>query len=199
VLQVVLKADVERNELLAKEQELLAKQDAENDAAKVQEIAALLTNVYERMTQIGADSAEGRAATILTGLQFTEEMQNTPTSSLSGGWRMRVALAGALFIEPDVLMLDEPTNHLDLEAVLWLQEYLNHYKKTILLVSHDRAFLNEICTDVILFKNLKLHYYRGNYDLFESTRRDELLVQQRQHDAQMTKINHMQVKLSLLT
>lgn len=65
-------------------------------------------------------------------------MQNTPTSALSGGWRMRVALAGALFIEPDLLMLDEPTNHLDLEAVLWLQEYLNHYKKTILLVSHDR-------------------------------------------------------------
>eukprot|EP00604_Paraphysomonas_vestita_P001674 CAMPEP_0174822380 /NCGR_PEP_ID=MMETSP1107-20130205/15307_1 /TAXON_ID=36770 /ORGANISM="Paraphysomonas vestita, Strain GFlagA" /LENGTH=618 /DNA_ID=CAMNT_0016041103 /DNA_START=103 /DNA_END=1956 /DNA_ORIENTATION=- len=192
VLQVVLKADVERNDLLAREKDLLEKQDKENDATKFQQLSTELSQVYERMAQIGADSAEARAASILTGLQFTEEMQNTPTSALSGGWRMRVALAGALFIEPDILMLDEPTNHLDLEAVLWLQEYLNHYKNTILLVSHDRAFLNEICTDIILFKNLKLHYYRGNFDLFESTRREELLVQQRQYDTQMAKINHMQ-------
>ena len=84
---------------------------------------------------------------------------------------MRVALAGALFIEPDLLMLDEPTNHLDLEAVLWLEGYLQSYPHTVLLVSHDRAFLNEVCTDVILFQNLKLVYYRGNYDAFESTRK----------------------------
>ncbi len=83
---------------------------------------------------------------------------------------MRVALAAALFIEPDILMLDEPTNHLDLEAVLWLQNYLLTYPHTVLLVSHDRAFLNEVCTDIVLFKDLRLQYFRGNFDSFEKTR-----------------------------
>lgn len=89
-------------------------------------------------------------------------------------------------------MLDEPTNHLDLEAVLWLQNYLQTYKHTVLVVSHDRAFLNEICTDIILFKNLKLTYYKGNYDTFEATRREALLVQRRQYEAQQEKMAHMQ-------
>ena len=91
---------------------------------------------------------------------------------------MRVALAGALFIEPDLLMLDEPTNHLDLEAVLWLENYLQSYPHTILLVSHDRAFLNDVCSDIIRFAEQKLTYYRGNYDVYEGTRREQLLVQQ---------------------
>lgn len=83
-------------------------------------------------------------------------------------------------------------NHLDLEAVLWLQGYLQQYKHTILLVSHDKAFLNEVCTDIILFKNLKLVYYRGNYDMYDSTYKENQLVQQRQHEAQMVKVQHMQ-------
>lgn len=194
VLTVVLNSDVERNNLMANEKRLLAEQEAcpGEDKDKFQQIERELGHVYERMTQIGADTAEARAASILTGLQFTEEMQSKPTTQLSGGWRMRVALAGALFIEPDLLMLDEPTNHLDLEAVLWLEEYLQSYKKTILLVSHDRAFLNDICTDIVLIKDLKLTYYRGNYDAFEDTRKEALLVQQRTHEAQMVKVQHMQ-------
>lgn len=194
VLQVVLNSDVERNELLSREKELLRKQDGSNGKSieDMQEIEMQLRQVYERMTQIGADDAEARASSILTGLQFTEEMQSKPTKQLSGGWLMRVALAGALFIEPDLLMLDEPTNHLDLEAVLWLEEYLQSYKKTILLVSHDRAFLNDICTDIILLKDLKLTYYKGNYDAFEETRKEALLVQQRTHEAQVAKVQHMQ-------
>ena len=194
VLTVVLNSDVERNQLLASEKRLLAEQDAcpGSEMEDMQRIEKELAQVYERMTQIGADTAEARAASILTGLQFTEEMQGKPTTQLSGGWRMRVALAGALFIEPDLLMLDEPTNHLDLEAVLWLEEYLQSYKKTILLVSHDRAFLNDICTDIVLIKDLKLTYYRGNYDAFEDTRKEAQLVQQRTHEAQMVKVQHMQ-------
>lgn len=203
VIQVVLEADVERKQLLTREAEILAIQELEAQgagsgdggvgaAAQAQALAQELQNIYQRMDAIGCSTAEARAASILSGLRFTDAMQHCPTDSLSGGWRMRVALAGALFIEPDLLMLDEPTNHLDLEAVLWLEDYLQTYPHTVLLVSHDRAFLNEVCTDVILFKDLKLAYYRGNYDTFENTRSEMLLVQQRQHEAQMVKVAHMQ-------
>lgn len=175
VLEVVLEADVERTQLINDQKLYVEKQQTEEDPSKVEEILTELAKINERLEFISADSAESRAAVILSGLQFTEDMQTSSTASLSGGWLMRVALASALFIEPDVLMLDEPTNHLDLEAVLWLQEYLLQYPHTVMVVSHDRAFLNEVCTDVILFKDLKLQYYRGNYDMFHSTR-DEVSV-----------------------
>ncbi len=193
VLQVVLDSDVERNDLLAKERELQNMLAEENGgSASIDKIMQQLEEVHERLNIIGAYSAEGRAASILSGLQFTDEMQGSPTDSLSGGWRMRVAIAAALFIEPDLLMLDEPTNHLDLEAVLWLEKYLKGYEKTVLLVSHDRAFLNEVCTDIMLFDKLKLTYYRGNYDMYEGTRKEMQVVQQKQHEAQQVKLQHMQ-------
>ncbi len=197
VLEVVLESDVERTTLLKKEKELLRQQralgDSEDSAmADLEAVNAELETVYERMVSIGASTAEARAGEILAGLRFSDEMQQHTTESLSGGWRMRVALAGALFIEPDLLMLDEPTNHLDLEAVLWLENYLQGYPHTILLVSHDRAFLNEVCSDIIRFAEQKLIYYRGNYDLFEATRKEQILVQQRQYEAQQAKLGHMQ-------
>ena len=113
VLQVVLSADVERSALLEKEKELNEKlRVSSDDAAEAQGIMDEMSELNERMQQIGVSTAESRAAMILSGLQFSEEMQNASTSSLSGGWRMRVSLAGALLVEPDLLMLDEPTNHL---------------------------------------------------------------------------------------
>ena len=102
-------------------------------------------------------------------------------------------LLSFLFLFLLLFLFCQPTNHLDLEAVLWLQSYLQTYQHTVLLVSHDRSFLNEVCTDVMLFKNLKLNYFKGNYDAFESTDKEMKLVQQRQHESQMVKVQHMQV------
>eukprot|EP00606_Chrysophyceae_sp_TOSAG23-5_P000721 GSChrysophyteH2.ASY1.ANO1.292.1 assembled CDS len=116
---------------------------------------ARLGEVYEELAACGASSAESKARRILFGLGFDAEMQIRPTKYFSGGWRMRISLARALFIEPTLLMLDEPTNHLDLNAVIWLDDYLQKWKKTLLIVSHDQDFLNSIET------------YKGNYDTFK--------------------------------
>ena len=150
-----------------------------------------LDEVYARLSALSADSAESRVATILGGLQFTPEMRSGKVSALSGGWRMRVSLAAALFIEPDLLMLDEPTNHLDLEAVLWLEQYLVKYRHTVIVVSHDRSFLNAVCTDTIEFKDEKLTYYRGHYDTYVRTSEENLRNRMRIYQAYQDKRAHL--------
>ncbi|EFJ21885.1 ATP-binding cassette transporter, subfamily F, member 3, SmABCF3 [Selaginella moellendorffii] len=126
-----------------------------------------LTTVYEKLRGLGSDAAESRASKILAGLGFNKDMQVRSTKSFSGGWRMRISLARALFVQPTLLLLDEPTNHLDLRAVLWLEEYLMRWKKTLVVVSHDRDFLNSVCTDIIHLHDEQLHVYRGNFEAFE--------------------------------
>jgi ATP-binding cassette subfamily F protein 3 len=207
VVQRVLKADIERTLLLAEEKRLQNEIDDRekiskyvgNDAkkrekaeAESKEMAQLLQKVYGRMKEIDAWGAESRAAGILSGLGFTQERMQMKTKELSGGWRMRVALACALFIEPDLLLLDEPTNHLDFPAVLWLEKYLNSYSKTLLVVSHDRQFVNNVITDVMFLHNKTLEYYRGDYTAFEKTRAEKLANQQRTFEAQQTKKDHIQ-------
>ncbi|XP_057521290.1 ABC transporter F family member 4-like [Amaranthus tricolor] len=127
-----------------------------------------LAELYEQLNVLDADAAEAQASKILAGLGFTKEMQARATKSFSGGWRMRISLARALFMQPTLLLLDEPTNHLDLRAVLWLEEYLCRWKKTLIVVSHDRDFLNTVCSEIIHLHDMKLHLYRGNFDDFES-------------------------------
>jgi ATP-binding cassette subfamily F protein 3 len=131
--------------------------------------------IYARLTEIDAYTAEARAAQILVGLGFNDEQQSQPLSSFSGGWRMRVALAAALFQEPDLLLLDEPTNHLDLEASVWLESFLKSYPHTLLIISHDRQLLNAVATRIYHLHQGKIIQYNGNYDFYEVTRKQQMM------------------------
>uniref|UniRef100_U5EVS9 ATP-binding cassette sub-family F member 1 n=1 Tax=Corethrella appendiculata TaxID=1370023 RepID=U5EVS9_9DIPT len=161
-VDTVVKADVKRTKLLEESKKLEAA--SEKGDLSVQD---RLLEVYAELKAIGADSAEPRARRILAGLGFSKEMQNRATKNFSGGWRMRVSLARALFLEPTLLCLDEPTNHLDLNAVIWLDNYLQGWKKTLLIVSHDQSFLDNVCNEIIHLDNKKLYYYKGNYSMFK--------------------------------
>ena len=158
--ETVLAADTERAALMH-ESESLA--DSGHEPHR-------LGDIHERLIAIEAHSAPARAARILVGLGFDEEAQARPLESFSGGWRMRVALAALLFSAPDLLLLDEPSNHLDLEAVLWLEDFLKSYPATILLISHERDFLNNVVDHILHLAGGKLTLYPGGYDAFERQR-----------------------------
>ncbi|CAM4801828.1 unnamed protein product [Rotaria magnacalcarata] len=162
-LEILLIADVKRVKLLEEQKQL----EAQLETSRDNDLQDKLRHVYDELKAINADAAEPKARRILAGLGFTSKMISRPSKSFSGGWRMRISLARALYIEPTLLMLDEPTNHLDLNAVIWLDNYLQSWKKTLLVVSHDQSFLDNICTDVIHLDAKKLYYYRGNYSLFK--------------------------------
>lgn len=173
LIDIVLEADVERHSLL---------QEAETtrDPARISDIQL-------RLIDIDAHSAPARAATILAGLGFDDVAQQRHASEFSGGWRMRVALAAALFSAPDILLLDEPSNYLDLEGTLWLETFLRTYPHTVLMVSHNRELLNKSVTHILHLNNQKLTLYTGGYDQFEETRREqqrlELKMMKKQDDA----------------
>lgn len=116
-----------------------------------------------RLEKMDASTTEARAAQLLHGLGFTKRMQAKATRDFSGGWRMRIALARALFVDPTFLILDEPTNHLDLEACVWLEETLKNFKRILLMVSHSQDFMNGVCTNVIHMHLRQLKYYAGGY------------------------------------
>ena len=158
LIDCILKADTERTRLLE-----------ELEKAQLAQDGVLIGEIHERLNAIDAASANARAAEILYGLGFDEEAQNRPVSSFSGGWRMRAALAATLFVPSDTLLLDEPTNHLDLEASMWLDNYLQRYRGTLFIISHDRAVLNRLCTRILHIENGKIQSYGGNYDAFEHT------------------------------
>jgi len=162
LIDAVLAADTERAALLA-EAEKLESPEHDGDPMRI-------AHVHQRLADIEAHRAPARAAEILAGLGFDEATQNRSCSEFSGGWRMRVALAAALFAGPDILLLDEPTNHLDLEATIWLEAYLKSYAGTLLLISHDRELLNAIPDMIIHLEQGKLVTYRGNFDQFRRQR-----------------------------
>merc|ERR1712001_694558 len=182
-LEAVMEADEERVKLEALAEELATQEDAESQE--------FLMQVYERLDDLGADTAESRAAHLLMGLQFTPAMQNKKCKDFSGGWRMRVALARALFLRPHLLLLDEPTNHLDLEACVWLEEELKTYPTILLIVSHSQDFLNGVCTSIMYMDLRKLKIYGGNYDQFIKTRGEQVEAQMKQYNWEQEHIAHM--------
>jgi ATP-binding cassette subfamily F protein 3 len=178
LLDTVLRADVER-------EALLAEAETATDPMRI-------ADVQTRLADIDAWSAEGRASTILKGLGFTDEEQRMPCSAFSGGWRMRVALAAVLFSEPDLLLLDEPTNYLDLEGALWLEAYIAKYPHTVLIVSHDRELLNRSVGGILHLENKGLIYYTGTYDMFARQRAEKIALLTSAAKKQDAKREHLQ-------
>jgi ATP-binding cassette, subfamily F, member 2 len=190
--EAVMSVDAERQKLET-EAEYLSEQITllDEGSEEVEDAMDRLNQIYDRLEELDAATAEARASRILSGLGFTPEMQAKRTREFSGGWRMRISLARALFIQPTLLLLDEPTNHLDMEAVVWLEDYLSKWNKILLLVSHSQDFLNNVCTHMINFTRGHLNYYTGNYDSFVKTRSEKEEEQEKIFKREQDQINHM--------
>src|ERR1700761_5739292 len=175
LIDTILAADTRRESL-----------NAALETAEPEELA----EIYEELNAIDADQAPARAAEILSGLGFSDADLERPMAEFSGGWRMRVALAAALFAEPDLLLLDEPTNYLDLEGALWLEARLQKYPRTALIISHDRDILNNACSHILHLNDQTLTLYRGGYDDFERLRGERLLLDQKAAKKQEAQRKH---------
>jgi len=180
-LQYVIDGDRYFREL----QQKLKQAEAEDDGTKIAEMHIMLDNA-------GGYTIESRAAELLAGLGFSEQAQGRPVSDFSGGWRMRLNLAQALLCPSDLLLLDEPTNHLDLDAVIWLEKWLHQYQGTLILISHDRDFIDSIVDKIIHIEQNKLFEYTGNYTSFERQRAEKLMQQQSSYEKQQAQMDHMQ-------
>jgi len=180
-LQYVIDGDRYFRDLQAK----LKKAEEDDDGTKIAEMHIQLDNA-------GGYTIESRAAELLAGLGFSEQAQSRPVSDFSGGWRMRLNLAQALLCPSDLLLLDEPTNHLDLDAVIWLEKWLHQYQGTLILISHDRDFIDSIVDKIIHIEQNKLFEYTGNYTSFERQRAEKLVQQQSSYEKQQAQMDHMQ-------
>ncbi|KAJ7981040.1 ABC transporter family protein [Quillaja saponaria] len=181
-LEAVISCDEDRLRLEKEVETLVAQDDGGGEA---------LDRIYERLEAMDASTAEKRAAEILFGLGFNKQMQAKKTRDFSGGWRMRIALARALFMNPTILLLDEPTNHLDLEACVWLEETLKNFERILVVVSHSQDFLNGVCTNIIHMQNKKLKLYTGNYDQYVQTRSELEENQMKQYKWEQEQISSM--------
>ena len=179
-IEFVLDGDVE----LRRIQLALARAEARGDGVHQGELLG-------RLEAIGGYEAQSRASRLLHGLGFAPRDEQRPVNSYSGGWRMRLALARTLMGRSDLLLLDEPTNHLDLDAVIWLEGWLKAYRGTLLLISHDRDFLDAVTGQVLHVEGRRLNLYQGNYSAFERQRAERLAQQQAAHERQQREIAHV--------
>ncbi|MGM0482160.1 MAG: ATP-binding cassette domain-containing protein [Pseudomonadota bacterium] len=151
-----------------------------------------MAELHDQLAAIGAYDIEARASSMLAGLGFGQSQLGNPVASFSGGWRMRLNLAQALMARADLLLLDEPTNHLDVDAIFWLEDYLKRFDGTLILISHDRDFLDQVCTDMIHIEHQRLNSYRGNYSQFEAQRAEHIAQQQSQFEKAQVMRQHLQ-------
>lgn len=182
-LEAVMEVDSEIEALEAEAERLSTYDDIESQEQ--------LNDIYERLDELNSDTREEKAAKILYGLGFTAQMQRKQCKDFSGGWRMRISLARALYLSPTLLLLDEPTNHLDLDASVWLEERLKDYKRILVLISHSQDFLNGVCTNIIHLTQKKLNYYSGNYDMYIQTRMELETNQAKKYQWEQDQIAHM--------
>jgi ATP-binding cassette subfamily F protein 3 len=201
LLDEVLTVDVERCKLLKERDtvsdrldflEFGAGKGTDEAEEEIQPLSDRYVEINERLTFINSDDAENIAIEILKGLGFSNADLSKKTRQFSGGWRMRISLAKALYAKPDILLLDEPTNHLDMEAVMWLEEYLIEWPYTIVIVSHARSFINNVATDIINFVEGKFVYYKGNYDDFVKARNEKYTNMAKIKKRQEKDIAHLQ-------
>ncbi|WP_335902371.1 ABC transporter ATP-binding protein [Shewanella algae] len=180
-LEYVLDGDREFRELETQ----LAKAEAEDNGHRIAEL-------HGKLDAVGGYSIRARAGTLLAGLGFTEVQQSHPVKSFSGGWRMRLNLAQALLCRSELLLLDEPTNHLDLDTMYWLEGWIKSYQGTLVLISHDRDFIDAIVDEIVHVEHQKLNFYKGNYSAFEHTRAERMAQQQVAYERQQRERAHMQ-------
>ncbi len=176
--------------VLAGDQQLTQVNSAIEDAINNEEHMKL-SDLYHQLEEIDGYTANARAAEILNGLGFSQEEMQKPVQQFSGGWRMRLNLARCLFAPTEFMLLDEPTNHLDLEAIFWLQKWLKKFSGTLLLVSHDREFLDEIVTGIALLEQHQCTMFQGNYSSYEKQRAQQLSLQQSSYEKQQKHVTHM--------
>lgn len=173
------------------DRELMALQ-ARLQQAEQADDGLLIAELHAELADAGAYGASSKAAKILLGLGFSQDELAQPVGSFSGGWRMRLNVAQVLMSRAELLLLDEPTNHLDLEAIVWLENYLQQSTQTILLISHDREFLDRVATHILYFQQRQLYFYSGNYSAFERQRAEQLAVQQATYEKQQAARAHLQ-------
>lgn len=151
-----------------------------------------LAALYEKMDDVDGYSANHQAAELLHGLGFRDDQLSSPVKSFSGGWQIRLNLAQALMMPSDIMLLDEPTNHLDLDTTYWLEQRLRRYQGTLILISHDRDFIDNVADEIVHIEHKKLNLYKGNYSDFERQRAERLSLQQANYEKQQREIKHLQ-------